>query len=183
VKWRVKYDLLFSTNSDASEHDPFTAPTPTATRSGLSPTATSFTPGQVQVSRNARGQILTASGRISTACIENDQGEGSHGRVSSLHANSVPDLATPQVTHVAQAHSSHGAVGEPSPPHGLANVLGQLSLGSARTPTYEGHYRFSSVYEGTLTSDEAAQRAIKIVGDPGNRSVTHLQARFNVSTP
>lgn len=121
------------------------------------------------------------SGRNSTARVANAQGEVFHGRVSSLQANSVPDLVTPQVTHAAQARPSHGAIGKPSPPHGLAEARGQTSRGSASIANYDGHYRFSSVSEGFFTSDEAAQRAIKISGDFLSGSVGHLQMRFNVS--
>ena len=150
-------------------------------RSALSPTAESFTPGQVRVPKTAHAPVLTASGRISTARVEKGQGEAIHARVSSLQANSVPDLVTPQVTYVAQARPSHGAIGEPSPPHGLANALGQMSLGSAPVPSHDGHYRFSSVSDGIFTSDEAAQRAIKISSDLKNGALGHLQMRFNVS--
>ena len=168
-----------------SEHDPFTVPTPTGARSALSPTATSFTPGQVEAPKTGRGPIKTARGCISTDPVAKHQGEAVHGRVSSLQANSVPDLVTALVTHVAQAHTSHGAIGEPSPPHGLANALGQMSLGPTSV-AQDNHYRFSTVCEGTFTSDEAAQRAIKItqttVGS-AKGALRHLQASFNVGTP
>jgi hypothetical protein len=126
---------------------------------------------------------LTASGRISTARVAEVQGEAVHGRVSSLQANSVPDLVTPQVTHVAQARPSHGAIGEPSFPPGLAAALGQMSLGGSRILDYDGHYRFSTILEGIFTCEEVAQRAIKIEGDLGDGSLYHLQMRFNVSQP
>lgn len=171
----------FSANSLGSENDPFTVRTPTVERSALSPTAETFTPGQVRVPKTAHGPVLTASGRISTARVESGKGGAVHGRVSSLHANSVPDLVAPQVAYVAQARPSHGTIGEPSPPHSLAHALGQMSLGPAPVPTHEGHYRFSSVSEGEFTSDEDAQRAIKITAVVGNESLGHLQMRFNVS--
>ena len=163
-----------------SEHDPFTVQTPVG-RSALSPNASSFTPGQGKVSKTAHGAVLTASGRKGTTSIENPQGEAFHGRVSSLQANSVPDLVAPQVAHIAQARHSHGAIAKPSPPRGLANGHGPMSRSSAPVPYYDGHYRFSSISEGVFTSDEAAQRAIKVSGDFVSGSVGHLQMRFNVN--
>jgi len=151
----------------------------------LSPTAESFTPGEPKDAKVAREPILTASGRISTARIAKVQGELKieipHGRVSSLYANSVPDLVTPQVTYVDQARTSHGAIGEQSPPQGLAEALRQMSLGSASMSNYDEHYRFSTVMEGRFTADEVAQRAFKITVGYGNgNGSVHLQMLFSV---
>ena len=137
----------------------------------------SFTPGEVKVPKTAQGQLLTASGRISTARMVKVKLEAIHGCVSSLRANSVPELVTPRVTYLPQTRSSHGAIGEPSSPNALADALGQMSLGSAPN----GHYRFSTIAEGLFTSDESTQRAIKISVGFGNGSLAHLQMRFNVS--
>jgi hypothetical protein len=176
-----------------SEHDPFTVPTPTVARSALSPTAESFTPGEPKDAKVTREPVLTASGRISTARIAKVPGELKidipNGRVSYLHANSVPDLVTPQVTYVDQARTSHGAVGEPSPPQDLVEALRQMSLssaamslGPAMMSSYDEHYRFSTIMEGRFTADEVAQRAFKITVGYGNgNGSVHLQMLFNVS--
>lgn len=149
-------DTIGSEDGTLSDHDPFTVQTPVG-RSALSPNASSFTPGQGNVSKTAHEAVLTASGRKCTTSGENPPGEAVHGR----------------------ARHSHGAIAKPSPPRGLANGHGPVSRGSTLAPYYDGHYRFSSVSEGIFTSDEAAQRAIKVSGDFVSGSVGHLQNRFN----
>jgi hypothetical protein len=174
---------MMISNQIQSDHDPFTTDSSSGPRSALSPTATTFTPGQIQppVNVKGKGRVLNVSDRLSVATGRQGRVEATYGGVSSLQANSVPDFAAPQVTHDAQARtSSHGAVGEPSPPHNMVKLLDQLTLGSGRFLKQEDHFRFSSLFEGTFTSDDTAQRAIKITGDLGNASVGHLQARFNV---
>lgn len=151
----------------------------------MSPTATSFTPSEVKDTKITRERVLTASGRISTACIAKVPGEAkaAHVRVSSLHANTVPDFVTTQVTHFDQARTSHGAIGEPSPPQALVDALRQLSLGGAAIVDQDGHYRFSSIMEGSFTSEEISQRAFKVSVFFGKESLGHLQMLFNVSEP
>lgn len=182
-KWtdaaRLAHHLV--ANDVGSEHDPFTVQTPCATRSGLSPTASNFEPGQAEFPINAQRQALTAGVRIASGRVEKLQGEAGHGRVSSLQANSVPDVVTPQVAHVTQARTDHGAIGEPSPPQALADALARVSLGSGSASSHEAHYRFSSIYEGTLTSDDHIQRAIKIISGSPTVSVGHLQPLLKVS--
>lgn len=151
----------------------------------MSPTATSFTPSEVKDTKTAHEPVLTASGRISTARIAKVPGEAkaAHGRVSSLRANTIPDFVTAQVTHVDQARTSHGAIGEPSPPQGIVDALRQMSFGGAAVVDQDGHYRFSSIMEGSFTSEETAQRAFKVSVFFGKESLGHLQMLFNVSQP
>lgn len=168
-------------NDFCSGDDPFTIPTPTGAPSALSPTASSFTPGQVEAANLAHGAAITTGARISTTRVANVSAEAIHGRVSSLSENSVPDLVAPQVTHLAQAGLSHGAIGNPSFTNGLAHALGQMSLGPVSNPYVSSHYRFSSLFDGQFTSEEETQRAIRISGDFGNGALEHLRSRYNVS--
>ncbi|KAF7505790.1 hypothetical protein GJ744_000461 [Endocarpon pusillum] len=155
-------DAVGSEDGKLSEHDPFTVPTPTPARSALSPTATSFTPGEVKDTKITREPVLTASGRISTACVVKVPGEAkaAHGR----------------------ARTSHGAIGEPSPPQALVDAFRQLSLGGAAIVDQDGHYRFSSIMEGSFTSEEISQRAFKVSVFFGKESLGHLQMLFNTTT-
>lgn len=173
--WKV------SANDFDSGDDPFTIPTPTGARSALSPTASSFTPGQVKAANLALGAAITTGARVYPTRVANVPAEAVHGRVSSLSRNSVPDLVAPRMTHLSQAGPSHGAIGNPSYTNGLAHAFGQMSLDPVSIPYVSGHYRFSSLFDGQFTSEEKAQRAIRISGDFDNGALEHLSSRFNVS--
>ena len=138
-------------------NDPFMSlPTPTSSRSQLSPTADVFAPCQNGAPGLASSSVTNNGSHVcfGGAGSASHGFPSTHGRVSSLVATSIPEAASYPV------QTQYGAVGEQS--H-VANLRhGMKSLNVHAEPPHFQNFRDANVADGAFTTDEATTRAFMV---------------------
>ena len=157
--------LLAMADILSRSNDPFiNLPTPTSARSQLSPTADVFTPGQFIAPGFAASSSVTNNASNFTGGSTQSVINGfpvTHGRVSSLVANSAPEAAAYPI------QTQYGAIGDYPQPSNVSKgkrVL-KINVASANVQDFQ-HFRDGTVCDGTFTIDEPTTRAFMVTNLP-----------------